>query len=198
MRNDYGAGGGNFIGVSADVDVNSGVGDPCRDSDGDSIAVGDGDGATVADACGDDVGDACHALAGRSLENGISAIRATSIGTTTPTTTAHFRPIQNGRTLSNRLSMLLSALGRDSLQQLRPGVPLVGPRTLQYQSEQRDSIVLATSSGNTPVMYQAEGSIVYPARYQTWFSKAVLDHCRAQNDQIRAGNNFNNQSDPTP
>ena len=45
---------------------------------------------TVADACGDDVGDACDALAGRSLENGISAIRATSIGTTTPTATAHF------------------------------------------------------------------------------------------------------------
>jgi len=65
-------------------------GDGCGDSDGDSIAVGDGDGATVADACGDDVGDACDALAGRSLENGISAIRATSIGTTTAATTAHF------------------------------------------------------------------------------------------------------------
>ena len=79
-----------------------------------------------------------------------------------------------------------------------PGVPLVGPRTLQCQSDQRDSIVLVTSSGNTPVMYQAEGSIVYPARYQPWFSQAVLDHCRAQNDQIRAVNNFNNQSDPIP
>ena len=60
------------------------------DSDGDSIAVGAGEGATVADAWCDDVGDACDALAGRSLENGISAIRATSIGTTTPTATAHF------------------------------------------------------------------------------------------------------------
>ena len=90
MRDDYGAGGGNFIGVCAGVDVDSGVGDACGDSDGDSIAVGAGEGATVADACGDDVGDACDALAGRSLENGISAIRATSIGTTTPTATAHF------------------------------------------------------------------------------------------------------------
>ena len=68
MRNDYGAGGGNFIGVCAGVDVDSGVGD----------------------ASGDDVGDACDALAERSLVNGISAIRATSIGTTTPTATAHF------------------------------------------------------------------------------------------------------------
>jgi hypothetical protein len=80
----------------------------------------------------------------------------------------------------------------------RPGVPLVGPRTLQSQSDQRDSIVLLTSSGNTPVMYQAEGSIVYPAQYQPWFSHTGLDHRRAQNDQIRAINNFNNQSDPTP
>ena len=80
----------------------------------------------------------------------------------------------------------------------RPGVPLVGPRTLQSQSDQRDSIVLQTSSGNTPVMYQAKGSIVYPAQYQPWFSQTGLDHCRAQNDQIRAVNNFNNQSDPTP
>lgn len=80
----------------------------------------------------------------------------------------------------------------------RPGVPLVGPRTLQSQSDQRDSIVLLTSSGNTPVMHQAEGSIVYPAQYQPWFSHTGLDHRRAQNDQIRAVNNFNNQSDPTP
>ena len=80
----------------------------------------------------------------------------------------------------------------------RPGVPLVGPRTLQSQSDQRDSIVLPTSSGNTPVMYQAEGSIVYRAQYQPWFSHTGLDHRRAQNDQIRAVNNFNNQSDPTP
>jgi hypothetical protein len=80
----------------------------------------------------------------------------------------------------------------------RPGVPLVGPRTLQCPSDQRDSIVLVTSNGNTPVMYQAEGSIVYPARYQPWFQQAVLDHCLAQNHQIRAVNNFNNQSDPTP
>ncbi len=80
----------------------------------------------------------------------------------------------------------------------RPGVPLVGPRTLQSQSDQRDSIVLPTSSGNTPVMYQAEGSIVYRAQYQPWFSHTGLDHRRAQNDQIRAVNNFNNQLDPTP
>ena len=80
----------------------------------------------------------------------------------------------------------------------RPGVPLVGPRTLQSQSDQRDSIVLLTSSGNTPVMYQAEGSIVYPAQYQPWFSHTGLDHRRAQNDQIRAVNNFNKESDPTP
>jgi len=86
VRNDYGAGGGNFIGVCAGVDVDSGVADAC----GDSIAVGASDGTTVAFAFGDDVGDACDALAGKSLENGISAIRATSIGTTTPTATAHF------------------------------------------------------------------------------------------------------------
>jgi hypothetical protein len=62
VRNDYGAGGGNFIGVCAGVDVDSGVGDACGDSDGDSIAVGAGEGATVADTCGDDIGDACDAL----------------------------------------------------------------------------------------------------------------------------------------
>jgi hypothetical protein len=70
----------------------------------------------------------------------------------------------------------------------RPGVPLVGPRTLQSQSDQRDSIVLLTSNGNTPVMYQAEDSIVYPAQYQPWFSQTGLGHRRAQNDQIRAVN----------
>ena len=80
----------------------------------------------------------------------------------------------------------------------RSGVPLIGPRTLQYQSDQRDSIVILTSSGNTLVMYQAEGSIVYPAQYQPWFSQTGLDHRRAQNDQIRAVTNFNKQSDPTP
>lgn len=90
MRDDYGAGGGNFIGVCAGVDVDSGVADACGDSDGDSIAVGASEGATVGDACRNDVGDACDALARRSLENGISAIRATSIGITTPAATAHF------------------------------------------------------------------------------------------------------------
>ncbi|MGC1323353.1 MAG: hypothetical protein WA849_14320 [Candidatus Udaeobacter sp.] len=87
---------------------------------------------------------------------------------------------------------------RFALVRFRSGVPLTGPRTLQYQSVQRDSIVLLTSSDNTLVMYQAEGSIVCLAQYQPWFSQTGLDRRRAQNDQIRAVNNFNNQSDPTP
>jgi hypothetical protein len=75
------------------MDVNSGVGDAGGDSDGDFVAVGDSKGTAVAIACGDDVGDAFDVMAWRSLENGISAIRATNIGTTTAATTAHF--VQN-------------------------------------------------------------------------------------------------------
>ena len=82
----YGAGGGSFIGVS----VSEGVGDACGVADCNSTATG----AVVVSGVGelrmDDVGDACDAVARRSLENGISAIRATSIGTTTAAaTTAH-------------------------------------------------------------------------------------------------------------
>ena len=93
VRNDYGAGGGNFIGVCVGMDVDSGAGEACGDSAGDSIGMGACDGATVAAACGDDTGDACDAMARRSLENGISAIRATSIGTTIAAITARF--VQN-------------------------------------------------------------------------------------------------------
>ena len=82
---DYGAGGGSFIGVS----VSEGVGDACGVADCNSTAMG----AVVVSGVGelrmDDVGDACDAVARRSLENGISAIRATSIETTTAATTAH-------------------------------------------------------------------------------------------------------------
>ena len=82
---DYGAGGGNFIGVSVGADVNSGVGDADEDSDGDLVvAVGDSKGTAVAAICSDDIGDAFDVMERRSLENGISAIRATNIGTTTP------------------------------------------------------------------------------------------------------------------
>ena len=85
-RVDYGAGGGSFIGVS----VSEGVGDACGVADCNSTATG----AVVVSGVGelrmDDVGDACDAVAPRSLENGISAIRATSIGTiTAAATTAH-------------------------------------------------------------------------------------------------------------
>lgn len=90
---DYGAGGGNFIGVSVGADVNSGVGDAGGDSDGDSVAVSDSKGKAIAAICGDDIGDAFDVMAWRSLENGISVIRATNIGTTTAATTAHF--VQN-------------------------------------------------------------------------------------------------------
>jgi len=90
---DYGAGGGNFIGVSVGVDVNSGVGDACGDSDGDSVAVGAVVFSEVGELCMDDLGAACDAVARRSMENGISALRATSIGITTAVTTAHF--VQN-------------------------------------------------------------------------------------------------------
>ena len=83
---DYGAGGGNFIGVSVGADVNSGVGD----AGGDSVAVGDSKGTVIAAICSDDIGDAFDVTERRSLENGISAIRATNIGTTMPTATAHF------------------------------------------------------------------------------------------------------------
>jgi hypothetical protein len=44
----------------------------------------------VGELCVDDVGDACDAVVRTSLENGISALRGTSIGTTTTATTAHF------------------------------------------------------------------------------------------------------------
>ena len=64
----YGAGGGNFIGVTAGVDVNSGVGDAGGNSDGDSVAVGDCKGTAVAIACRDDVDDAGDDVAGGDLE----------------------------------------------------------------------------------------------------------------------------------
>jgi hypothetical protein len=83
---DYGAGGGNFTGVIVGVDVNSGVGD----AGGDSVTVGAVVVSGVGELCVDDVGDDCDAVVRRSLENGISAIRGTSIGTTTAATTAHF------------------------------------------------------------------------------------------------------------
>ena len=66
------------------------VGDSSGVSDGDSVVVGDSDGAALGIACGDDAGNARDDVAGRSLENGISAIRATTIGTRTPTATARF------------------------------------------------------------------------------------------------------------
>jgi hypothetical protein len=83
-RVDYGAGGGSFIGVS----VSEGVGDACGVADCNSTATG----AVVVSGVGelrmDDIGDACDAVARRSLEKCISAIRATSIVTTTAATTA--------------------------------------------------------------------------------------------------------------
>ena len=90
---DYGAGGGNFIGVSVGVDASCGIGVAVGAVDGDSATCGDSESAAVAAICGDDIGDACDGLERRSLENGISAISATSIGTTTAATTAHF--VQN-------------------------------------------------------------------------------------------------------
>lgn len=72
------------------VDVNSGIGDAVPDSVGDTDCVGDCIGAAVMDAIGDDFGSSSNDLEGRSMEGNISTIRATSIGTTTPTATAHF------------------------------------------------------------------------------------------------------------
>ena len=78
--NDYGAG----------VDVAETVIDAVGIPNGDSAASGDSEGASVGIIFGDDVGNAWDDVARRSLENGISAIRATIIGTATAATTAHF------------------------------------------------------------------------------------------------------------
>ena len=94
VRNDYGAGGGNFIGVCAGVDASSGVGETGDCVDVGSAALGAVVGAALAWLCSNDVGDAGDALAWRNLENGISAIRATSIGTTTAAGTARFVQIK--------------------------------------------------------------------------------------------------------
>lgn len=75
--------------MSVGVDVDSGVGD----ANGDSVAVGAVVVSGVGELCVDDVGDACDAVARRSLGNGISAFKATSVGTTTAATTAYF--VQN-------------------------------------------------------------------------------------------------------
>jgi len=80
---DYGAGGGNFIGVSVGVAAaREGISDARGDSDGDSVAVGSGEVATVGEACVDDVGDAWDGLEGRRLEKRLSGSRATTIAIT--------------------------------------------------------------------------------------------------------------------
>ena len=82
---DYGAGGGNFIGVV----VAEGVGGAGVDSDGDNVAVGASVAATLGRLCLDGTRVNRDDMARRSLENGISGIRTTSIGTTTAATAAH-------------------------------------------------------------------------------------------------------------
>lgn len=77
--NDYGAG----VDVAETVVVAVGT------ADGDSAASGNSKGAAVGAIFGDDVGNAWDDVARRSLENGISAIRATIIGTATAATTAN-------------------------------------------------------------------------------------------------------------
>ena len=77
---DYGAGGGNFIGVG--VASGEGVGDSCGVADGDSVAVGVAVSATVACAVGDDSGNAWDALEGRHVEIWMSDSRRTTVPTT--------------------------------------------------------------------------------------------------------------------
>ena len=75
-----------YSGVDADV----AVGNAWGVADGDSLAVRAIVGEAVAAVCGDDIRDALDALKRKRLEQGISANRATSIGTTKAATTARF------------------------------------------------------------------------------------------------------------
>ena len=179
------------------MDVDSGVGNACGDSDGDPVAVGDYgcDGRNTTAMAVAIVAMTWRGEAWKTVflqsEHRVSELQRQlrpPISSNTEWSNPELSTLHVAECFGPRFA---------SVRFLR-GVPLVGPRTLQSQSDHGDSIVLVTSSGNTPVMHQAEGSIVYPAQYQPWFSHTGLDHCRAQNDQIRAVNNFNNQSDPTP
>lgn len=64
VRDDYGAGGGNFIGVCAGVDASKGVGDAVPDSVGDADCVGCGVGMALVDVIGNDFRGGSDDLAG--------------------------------------------------------------------------------------------------------------------------------------